>query len=266
MRYKKLLTFALLGVLAAGSILAFASFYPALAQEETPAGPAEMPGRGNGFRHFGHGRGADGAGAEALAGALGISVDELTTAFQTAREAALAQAVEDGLITQAQADALLAREGVHPMGGRWGGWLSQNGVDFEAHLADALVIPVEELQEAYDEAYLARIEQAVEDGSLTREQADFLIGRHALSGSQDFLSSMQTAFQEAVRQAVEAGEITQAQADAILQHSAEGGFPGGRGFGGRRGPGGFGCRGGWGVGPEVPVEPQAPDTAVPSGL
>ena len=56
--------------------------------------------------------------SEDLAEALGITVDELESAIQTARQAALAQAVEDGLITQAQADALTETGRAFPFGDR----------------------------------------------------------------------------------------------------------------------------------------------------
>jgi len=260
MRLKKLITFTLLGALAAGGILALAAFYPALAQAETPTSPEKSSTDRNRPWRFVRGCAFDGDAAEVLAGALGISEDELTAAYETAREAALAQAVEEDLITQAQADALLERGPVNPLSGGRSGWLSQNGIDFEAHLADALGITVDELQEAYQEAYLTRIEQAVEDGSLTREQADFLLGRQALYSSQDFQTSMQSAFQEAVQQAVEDGVITQAQADAILEQQTDGFFFGHHGFGGRRGHGGgFGMHRGRGGPSGVPSGAQTPN-------
>src|SRR5690606_16339003 len=51
----------------------------------------------------------DGAGKELLAEALGISVEELEAACEEVRQAVIAQAVEDGLITERQAERL--REG-----------------------------------------------------------------------------------------------------------------------------------------------------------
>lgn len=184
-----------------------------------------------------------GGSQEELAEALGISVDELDAAVETAKANALAQAVEEGLITQAQADAYQSGErAVRGLGG-WQ-WLSQNGIDYEALLADALGISVDELQAARAEAADLRLQQAVEDGRLTEEQADLIRGRQALFADETFQTSMQSAFEAAVNQAVTDGVITQAQADLILAQAAEREFGGHLGgfFGGGRGHRGGG---GW---------------------
>jgi hypothetical protein len=198
------------------------------------------------FDVLGHGGRGFGGGfsAEDLANALGITVDELSTANQEARDAALDQAVQQGLITQAQADQIRSGGNAFPLGGRWMEWLSQNGIDYDALLADALGISEADLQAAYTEAFNARVDQAVTDGRITQEQADLVKGRYALYKNEGFRMAMQSAFEAAVRQAVSAGVITQAQADLILQNQGELGFPGGRGF---DGPGAFGGgRGGHG--------------------
>jgi hypothetical protein len=169
--------------------------------------------------------------SEALAEALGLSVEELEAemalgkplwqiaeeqgvdaeavqqAMEDARAAAIAQAVEDGELTQEQADALLENSGpgfVGPGGfgpGMMGGGF---GVRIEAHaevseaLAEALGLSVEELeaemalgkplwqiaeeqgvdaeavQQAMEEAHDAMLAQAVADGILTQEQADLM--------------------------------------------------------------------------------------------
>jgi hypothetical protein len=182
---------------------------------------------------------------EYLAQALGITVDELNEAVQKAQEAALAQAVEKGLITQAQADQLKLNGTAFPFGGRWSGWFSQNDIDFEALLADALGISVEQLEAAHLQANYARIDQAVTDGRLTQEEADLAKGWSALRSNDAYQIAMQSAFEAAVKQAVTDGVITQAQADLILQQVAEksvGGFPGLDGLG-KIGPGGGHGRG-----------------------
>jgi len=209
--------------------------------EATPVAPADNvnshPGRGDGMRG-GYGYGYSN---EDLATALGISVDDLNAAYQKAYETALAQAVEQGLITQAQADELKANGSAEPFGGRWSGWLEKSGIDFETLLANALGITVDQLQAAYTQAFNARVDQAVADGKLTQEQADLMKGQRALFSNQDFQSSMQSAFETAVNQAVTNGVITQAQADQILKNNTNfgmpgfgghDGFPGGKGFGG----------------------------------
>jgi mannitol/fructose-specific phosphotransferase system IIA component (Ntr-type) len=181
-------------------------------------------------------------GDEALAQALGITVDELNAAQQEAYQAAVQQGVDQGLITQAQADDMLSRTTGSRFGGRWMGWLFQNGVDFESLLADALGISVEDLQAAQVEAVEIRLEQAVADGRITEEQAELMRGRHALFSNETFQSSMQTAFENAVQEAVSNGVITQSQADQILEQQEGFGLRGGMlGFGGcRGGRGGFG--------------------------
>jgi predicted DNA-binding protein (UPF0251 family) len=58
-----------------------------------------------------------------LADAAGVTLDDVHTAAQTAREAMIAQAVADGVLTQEQADQLLAMDGLcghGPHGGRGG--------------------------------------------------------------------------------------------------------------------------------------------------
>ena len=214
-----------------------------------------------------------------LAEALGITVDELNAAREQAHAAAVDKALEQGLITQAQADAL--RD--NPRFGRQGlGMLLRlagaKAEDFDAHalLADALGIRVEDLQEAQekaaDAAFEARLAEALENGRITQEQADLMKARRALM---EFIRE-QNFFAKAVEAAVKAGVISQAQADAILEaDQGLGGFgwgPGlgfGRGFGpGARGMRGFGGRGmrGFGFGPGcgndgfgAPIPPSAPD-------
>ena len=175
---------------------------------------------------------------EDLADALGITVDELSAARQEAKNAAIDQAVEQGLITQAQADQLKESGFAFPFAGHWGGWLSQNGIDWDVLLADALGISVDELQAASQQAHNARIDQAVANGAITEEQGELMKGRYALFSSESFRSAMGSAFESAVEQAVTAGVITQAQADLILERvnaGSLGGLPGLGGFEGGRG-------------------------------
>lgn len=195
-------------------------------------------------------------GLEALAEALGISTGELEDAMQKAKEAGLSQAVEQGLITQAQADELLSNDRAHPFMGRWVNWLSQKGIDFEALLAEQLGITTEELQTARQKAREIAIDQAVEDGRITEEQAQLMKGRQALFADSDFRSAMKTAFKEAVQAAVERGVITQEQADLILEKLSAMGEGGSGmplpGFGGLPGRGRHGAPGFFGGGLGVP--------------
>lgn len=204
--------------------------------EETPAWP-------NGRRF--HGRSGDLTGGdEFLAEALGITTDELDEAQQAAFAAGVALAVEEGLITQAQADEILARD-FHPRGG-----FGRFGLSVEPGelLADALGISVEELQTAQDEAHAARLAQLVEEGVITQAQADMMAARAAVNNYFDreaVQEMIQDAYETAVSQALSDGVITQEQADALLSENNFGpfGFGGPGGRGGRRG---HGPRGGFG--------------------
>jgi hypothetical protein len=203
----------------------------------------------------GKGRGFEGVSDEYLAEALGITTEELDAAQAQAYQAALVQAVEQGLITQAQADSLKSDGRAFPFAGGGRGWLSENGIDFEALLAEALGISVDELQEAKLTAQNARIDQAVADGDLTEEQALLMKARAALANSQQFQDSMQSAYEAAVQQAVDDGLITQEQADLLLAESSQFGM---RGFGGPEmfggGPGGRGHHGGGGFPGDFPSD------------
>ena len=233
MERKKVLPLLIVGVLAIAAAFGAVTYSSVKAQAVTPTpdtstAPA-LPGMGMKFR--GGERG--GVTEEGLATALGITTDELSTAYQTATTEALKQAVAAGLITQAQADQFAANGLV----GRHLGFLNNNGIDYEALLANALGITTSELQAARTQALNASIDQAVADGTLTQAQADLMKGRHALFTNDAFQTSMKSAFEAAVNQAVSSGVITQAQADAILQAAAGKTFFGGMGpgFGGMRG-------------------------------
>lgn len=179
-----------------------------------------------------------------LAEALGISSADLQAAREEAATAAIEQAVQEGLITQEQADRLQERGAGHFFGfGRF----ASDTIDPQALLAQALDISVDELQAAQQSARAAALDQAVADGRITQEQADLIQARQAL---QTYLKErMQNAYEEAVQQAVQDGVITQEQADQILSSGPgffgpenHGGFHGRMGpggFHGRRGPGGF---------------------------
>ena len=254
MTFKKTLLLLVTGALVAGGIFGGLLFKSALAQDDntgattptttTPSDQNTVPAqpgvsRGDGFRGDKGFRGMDSSDDQYLADALGISTDELSAARQKAYQAAVDQALENGLITQAQADQLKSGDGAFPFGDRWGGWLKDTDIDQEALLAEALGITVEKLDEAQTTAYNARLEQAVTDGNLTQEQADLMKGKRALYASVAYQTSMQSAFEAAVAQAVADGTITQAQADLILADAPIfGGMHGMDGFGGghRGGP------------------------------
>lgn len=189
-----------------------------------------------------------------LAEALGITADELQAAEQTAYEAAIDQALEQGLITQAQADALKEQAGTTGHFGGRGlkgifGLTGDTTIDQDALLADALGITVDELAAARTKAQDLALAAAVEDGRITQEQADQIKAEQALRtymDEQGFQDQVRTLYENLVKQAVQAGVITQEQADTILSNletnGAFGPHGGMFGFGGR-GHGGFEGRG-----------------------
>ena len=122
-----------------------------------------------------------------LADALGIELTKLQAAYETANTEALKLAVEQGLITQAQADEMTARGlSSGPLGGfkhLFSNDNSTSSIDYNALLAEALGISSDELTSAYLTAYTTAVNQAVTDGTLTQAQADLMIGRAALAES-----------------------------------------------------------------------------------
>jgi ribosomal protein S20 len=207
-----------------------------------------------------------------LAEALGITVEELQTANQAARDAAIAQALEQGLITQEQADNLT-------VWGDRGGFrfpsfkrapkdvnADVEGIDENALLAEALGITVEKLQTAREQANEAAIAQAIEKGIITQEQADQMQSRKDLMSYLDqntllakglgisveelqaareegktltdlladsgldavtLRTKIQEATEAAIAQAVKDGVITQEQADQMKDRPSLGfGAPG----------------------------------------
>jgi len=260
MNRKKLITITIIGALGAVALFGAFAYGSTRVAMSVQAAPAEnrlaLPLQDRGI--------GDGSTKEDLANALGITVEELTAAMQTANTAAIDLALEQGLITQAQADQLKERGEAFPFAGRWHGWMGENGIDFEALLADALGITTEQLQQAQTQAFEARIDQAVTDGNLTQEQADLMKGRRALFSSEIFQTAMQSAFKSAVEAAVSSGVITQAQADLILEQAGNR-FDGMGGFGGRGmfGPG-FGGHPGRHGGMED-IQPMTPPASESDG-
>jgi hypothetical protein len=178
----------------------------------------------------GFGRGGMRLGGELLANALGITEDELQTAMETAHAQAIQQAVDAGLITQAQADQM--QGGGRMRGLHLGDAADEDAIDMDALLAEALGITPAELQEAKDNA----LDLGVEAGLITQEQAN------QATAMQQIGEAVRQAADQAIQEAVDAGLLTQEQADAMLSHGPGGfGWPGGPGEFGE--PGEFGGRG-----------------------
>lgn len=251
MAKRSISAFLAISALALVAVIGTVTYRSVSAQSTTPTDPAptgseDRPGRLPSGRHGGYNQ-------EQLAAALNVDVETLQAAVDAANQAALEQAVDQGLITQEQADASLANRLAGRGLGKFRG-LSASGIDYDVLLAEALGISVDDLTTAKHEAFKVAIDNAVLDNKLSQEEANLLKGQNALYNSEKFQTTMQSAFEAAVNQAVADGTITQEQADQILaSHSGVPGFNQG-------GPGRHGGRHG-----EVPpASPNSPSGETPS--
>jgi len=146
-----------------------------------------------------------------LADALGITAEKLTAAREQANEAAVAQAVEEGIITQEQATAMQNRKD------------PASYLDRNALLAGVLGMTLDELGAAYA------------DG----ETMSSLMAAKGLDAAA-VRDGVMAAHEAALADAVDDGVITQEQADRILSLDQMGGFN----TWGPRMPGKMGGRGG----------------------
>ena len=210
-----IIALAIVGAAVGGGTAVFAQ------DDSTPAPPTTeevVPGNGN-QRGQRPDRGNWGDRGTYLAEALGISVEELAAAQETAREAAIAQAVADGLITQEQADLRAAGQALRAY------------LDRDAVFADLLGLSVDEIEAAREERTFRDLVAAAD---LSHE---------------DIQAAMAEARDAAIAQALADGVITQEQADqlAAMPHRGPGGPQGGQG-GPRGGQGQGSPRGGQGQG------------------
>ncbi len=235
---------AIAGVLVLGAV-AFA---------QRPAGGPFGPGGKMGRPPFGmRGPGASGPmghpggpmGGEVLAEALGMSVEDFQTALaegQTPQEIAqaqgvdwsdveaamqaeaeehLQQAVDDGKLTQEQADAILERMAEHPFDGgafmkRPGGFNSRQfgpagrpggpEMDRGNELAEVLGMSQEEFRAALEEGQQQVLVDIVESQGMTLEEVAQALYDKAV---------------ERLESAVADGKLTQEQADRILEKVTE---------------------------------------------
>ena len=123
-------------------------------------------------------------GNQFLADALEIPLEDLQDAQEAVRIEAIDVALEEGLITEEQAERM--KEGRLGRGGGPGlgqpGKPPQDGkIDFDALLADELNISVDELIDAREQARQDGIEQALADGKITEEQLEMMEARKALN-------------------------------------------------------------------------------------
>jgi len=212
------------GLITAQSVLAQSTETPAA--ESTQAPPQQFGFRDDRTeRGFGQMGFSSEVSEASLAEALGITVEELEAAEDTARTKArdesLAAAVANGEITQEQADAMKELDGAWGDAGAGRGRPDDrvtqgSGLDnYDTYLAEALGISVDELEAARDAALQSELAQAVEAGDLTQEQVDEYETGQALRGYLD--SAMEEAVATALNKAVADGVLTQEQADAYLE-------------------------------------------------
>jgi hypothetical protein len=154
-----------------------------------------------------------------LADELGISVEALASANETARDAAIAEALENGDITQEQIDLREAKEALDDV------------FDRRETAAEILGLTVEEIEAAREDGTTK--EELLEDAGLTQEE---------------FKEAQEEAKTEAIEEAVTNGDITEEQAtiinDAPAGERGNGQGNGGHGNGGQ----GSGGRGNGGQG------------------
>ena len=157
--------------------------------------------------------------ATALADALGITVEELDSAIQAVRTIMVEQAVENGLLSQDQADKILSAEG--PQDGRrmrFPGHFMR-GEDFDTLLAEELGIDLETLQTAQIQAQETLLAQALEDGKITQEEYDLKQAHIQASPYVD--EAFSQALQNALDNALADGAITQDQATLLMENAAQ---------------------------------------------
>jgi hypothetical protein len=142
-----------------------------------------------------------------LAEELGVTVEELQAARQAAHETGLEQAVAEGVISEEQADLIMAGKALRQY------------IDPQEILSEALGIDV------------ADIEAAREAGEPLRD----LFGEMEPA---EIKEAMQAAYEDAVQQAIDDGAISDSQAEQLQEKGFAGRLFGKRG-GGFHGRGGF---------------------------
>lgn len=194
-----------LGVMAFSPSSAASTGLTILAQEDDTEEPlpwkggfGEMRGSGRGGK-FGFGSSFD---YDAyIADSLGVSISDLQAARQAAHDAALDQAVAEGVVTAEQAELIKAGQALRQY------------IDHQEILSQVLGINTEELEAARQEG----------------KSLPYLFGELGLEPA-DIKAGLQSAYEEAIQQAVDDGVITDTQAELLQEKGV-----GGRGFGKRGG-------------------------------
>ena len=206
---------AILGAVSVGAV--------AYAQDDGSGGPFDFGGR---FR-------------EAIAGVLGISVEEYDAAVEQAREQVVGKALDEGWLTEDQAEKMqerlergFGRRGGMDRGfmGPHMGFMGRGGTSLFGAAAEKLDMSVEDLF------------VEIRDGKSIAEVAE-----EAGVDTQEIIDAYLAQLEENLTQAVEDGKITQNQADWMLEQATERApdqlnntfedrFPGGKRPGGMRCP------------------------------
>ena len=176
-KQKKWTQIILIGGLVMALALGAMAFLPQAvqAQDEEPEEPTTPWFEMRGMRGFERpGMGAFGGDIDLdayLAEALGISVEELQAARETARTKSLEEAIDKGYITEEQVAMMAARNAVM-------GYIDPEALraelgDFKQEGADLRA----DLKAAFQETMQAAVDQALENGDIDQDQADqFLEG------------------------------------------------------------------------------------------
>ena len=169
-----------------------------------------------------------------IASKLGVDQAALDAAETEAHQEMIDQFLEDGTITQNQADRILSRLEQDGFGmGKMGRFGDRGGVRRGGGAANSL----SQWQSLAEQLGMTTDELAAE------LEAGKTIAELAEEKGVDLQAAQLEAMKEQIQQAVEDGKLTQEQADWMLQGLEQGFMPGGRGFGfGGRG----GCFGGHG--------------------
>jgi len=138
-----------------------------------------------------------------LAANLGIEQDVLTNAIETTKKQMLDEAVQEGKITQEQADRIAARKGFCGFGFNYGrmGIEGKPGGRHLDDMASILGITSEELK------------AKLESGKTMQD----ILSEHGLT-FEEFKQKMQELRKEQIARDVAEGKITQEQADKLLQN------------------------------------------------
>lgn len=213
------------------ALVAFAA--TAVAQEPDPPdvpefdrGDGVFPGRRFGmrgeFHGFGHGFQGGEARQGALADALGIPVEELEDAQQQARKTMIEDAVDNGLLSEQQAEMMLSLDAL------------KNYIDREELVTQALGVSPDDFQEARENGTISDLIEELGGAAAVREK-------------------LAAAHEQALEDAVADGVISPELAERLSGSQRFGfGLGGPRGFhnfGGRGTGNGFGQGGVRGFGP-----------------